>query len=315
MSFFWRGYGLAHSSFIYAKLGAVAKTDFYRLIEGDFHLPLLKVHNLSTRFGTSEHSTKAVEELSLDVSAGETLALVGESGCGKTALALSVMGLLPPRARTQGEVWFGQKNLLSLSEKQMCQIRGREIAMIFQEPASALNPLFSIGSQIAEALAIHQPQLSHKKRRELSLFVLEQVGFRSPEIQSRLYPHQLSGGMAQRVVIAIAISCKPKLLIADEPTSALDAPVASQILALIDRLRQQMDLAMILISHDLAVVAQRSSRLAIMRSGRIVEQGPTTQIFASPQHAYTKALLGCSLNLRNFPPRTRLPTIADDQSQ
>jgi len=249
--------------------------------------PLLEVDQLTVAFG----STPAVDGISFRISEGETLGLVGESGSGKSATSLAILRLLPPTASVTGFIRFDARPLLSLAPKEMRHYRGREIAMIFQEPMTALNPVMPIGRQIAEALEAHQPNLTRKQIRERVLEALHEVALPEPEPRLADYPHQFSGGQRQRILIAMAIVNRPRLLIADEPTTALDVTVQAQILALLNRLRQTHNLSMLFISHDLAVVSQVADRVAVMHRGKIVEQAATRDLFRSPQHQYTRRLL------------------------
>ncbi len=260
----------------------------------DSRLPLLDVTDLSVGFGGQE----AVRAISFRIGAGETLGLVGESGSGKSAASLAVMGLLPSSARVGGAIEFGGVDLLRLSEEAIRRRRGREIAMIFQEPMTALNPVMPVGEQIAEAVWAHHPEMTRAAVRAKVLEAMEEVGL--PEVERRVkdFPHQFSGGQRQRILIAMAIVNKPRLLIADEPTTALDVTVQAQILELLNRLRQEHGLAMLFISHDLAVVAQVADRVAVMRRGEIVEQGAVGEIFGAPQHEYTRRLLASVPTMR-----------------
>ncbi len=265
-------------------------------------LPILQVEGLSIEFRNAASGTassrKAVSEISFAIAPGETLGLVGESGSGKSATSLAILRLLPPAARISGRISFQGTDLLSLAPEAMRRYRGREIAMIFQEPMTALNPVMPVGAQIAEAVRAHDR--IHKggiSRKELAARVLEsmlQVGLPDPERRMRDYPHQFSGGQRQRILIAMAIVNRPRLLIADEPTTALDVTVQAQILALLRDLRDTHGLAMLFISHDLAVVSQIAHRVAVMQHGRIVEQAHAAQLFLHPQHEYTRRLLAAA---------------------
>jgi peptide/nickel transport system ATP-binding protein len=253
---------------------------------------LLNVKNLSIAFGQQE----AVKGISFCISAGETLGLVGESGSGKSATSLAILQLLPPTARVAGVVEFDGGNLLGLPEEAVRRRRGREIAMIFQEPMTALNPVMPVGAQIAEAVRAHHPRESRTEVRAKVFSAMEEVGLAGTgsagvERRAKDYPHQFSGGQRQRILIAMAIVNRPRLLIADEPTTALDVTVQAQILALLNGLRREHELAMLFISHDLAVVAQVADRVAVMQRGEIVEQGAVRSLFERPQHAYTRKLL------------------------
>jgi oligopeptide/dipeptide ABC transporter ATP-binding protein len=248
-----------------------------------------------------------VEDVSFTLAPGEMLALVGESGCGKSVTALAVMRLLAPAIRrTAGSIRFDGTDLTTLDDEAMRRLRGRRIGMIFQEPMTSLNPVFTVGEQIAEPLRLHL-NLSPKQALSRAAELLDLVGLPTPARQLARYPHQLSGGQRQRVMIAIALACEPRLLIADEPTTALDVTVQAQILALIDRLRRQLSMACLLITHDLGVVAEYCDRAAVMYAGRIVETGPAAEVFATPRHRYTAALVR-TMPARN-PPGELLPAI------
>jgi peptide/nickel transport system ATP-binding protein len=248
---------------------------------------LLEVKDLSVAFGQQE----AVKGISFRISPGETLGLVGESGSGKSATSLAVLRLLPSTARVAGGVEFDGENLLTLPEEAMRRRRGREIAMVFQEPMTALNPVMPVGAQIAEAVRAHHPGESRATVRAKVFSAMEEVGLAEVERRAKDYPHQFSGGQRQRILIAMAIVNRPRLLIADEPTTALDVTVQAQILALLNGLRREHGLAMLFISHDLAVVAQVADRVAVMQRGEIAEQGAVRSLFERPQHAYTRKLL------------------------
>jgi len=252
----------------------------------------LHIENLSTLFHTDEGVVHAVRSVSLQMERGKTLALVGESGCGKSVTALSVLRLIPtpPGQYASGRILFENNDLLKLPEQAMEKIRGNEISMIFQEPMTSLNPLFTIGSQVADPIVLHQGK-DPDEARKLALDALKNVGLPSPEKRIDQYPHELSGGMKQRVMIAMAVACKPKLLIADEPTTALDATVQMQILELLEALRKETDMAILLITHNLGIVAQYADRVAVMYAGKIIEEAPVETIFESPAHPYTRGLL------------------------
>jgi len=254
---------------------------------------LLDLRDLKTYFFTSDGLAKAVDGVSYQLHRGETLGVVGESGCGKSVTALSVLRLVPdPPGRTVGgEIVFERTNLLKLSRAEMRRIRGNEIAMIFQEPMTSLNPVFTIGNQISEAIILHQ-KLSKRDALSKSIDMLKKVGIPVPERRVHEYPHQLSGGMRQRAMIAMALSCNPKLLIADEPTTALDVTIQAQILDLIFNLKEEAGMAVMLITHNLGVVAETARRVVVMYSGKVVEEGPVLEIFKRPQHPYTQGLLG-----------------------
>ena len=253
---------------------------------------LLRVQELTTAFKLPGGTVRAVDHVSLELGRGETLGLVGESGCGKSMTALSILRLVqPPGETTGGPVEFnGRYDLLELPERKMREIRGAEIGFIFQEPMTALNPVYTIGDQIAEALLVHR-KATRSQAREKALELLRAVRIPDPERRLRDYPHQLSGGMRQRVLIAIALACQPLLLIADEPTTALDVTIQAEILDLLREMKERFHLALLLITHDLGVVAGHADRVAVMYAGRIVEQGPMRDVFRSPKHPYTKGLL------------------------
>ncbi|MEA1993413.1 MAG: ABC transporter ATP-binding protein [Euryarchaeota archaeon] len=253
---------------------------------------LLNVSDLKTYFYTYEGVVKALEGINLDIYKGESFGLVGETGCGKSVTALSIMRLIqwPPGKIIDGKVEFDGKDLLSLPESEMRKMRGAEISMIFQEPMSSLNPIFTIGGQIAEAITLHQ-DLDKGEAKKKTLEMLNLVGMPNAEEVLDQYPHELSGGMQQRAMIAMALSCKPALLIADEPTTALDVTVQAQILELIQTVNEEMDSSMLLITHDLGVIAQVCERVAVMYAGYIVEVGKVKQIFKNPYHPYTKGLV------------------------
>jgi peptide/nickel transport system ATP-binding protein len=256
--------------------------------------PLLDVKDLSIAFG----QVGAVRSISFHINPGETLGLVGESGSGKSAASLAVLRLLPHTARIAGRIDFDGEELLGLPEEAMRRRRGREIAMIFQEPMTALNPVMPVGAQIAEAVRAHHPRESRGVVRAKVLKAMEEVGLPEVEQRSRDYPHQFSGGQRQRILIAMAIVNRPRLLIADEPTTALDVTVQAQILGLLNDLRREYGLAMLFISHDLAVVAQVADRVAVMQRGEIVEQGAVRSLFERPQNAYTQRLLASAPTMR-----------------
>jgi len=270
--------------------------------------PLLEVKSLCTSFLTDAGEVRAVDHVSFSIEAGKLMGLVGESGSGKTATVLSVMRLLPETARiTEGEILFEGKNLLTLPEPEMRGIRGARIAMIFQEPMTSLNPVFTIGSQVGEAVRLHQ----HTKRRETrerAIEALRLVGIADPERRINDYPHQLSGGMRQRVMIAMALSCNPRLLIADEPTTALDVTIQAQILDLIRELQERLKLAVILVTHDLGIVNEYADDVTILYAARVMEQTSASELFRNPLNPYTKGLLG-SIPGIDGKPRRRLQAI------
>jgi oligopeptide/dipeptide ABC transporter ATP-binding protein len=252
---------------------------------------LLEVKNLQTHFPTRAGLVRAVDGVSFYVDKGELLGLVGESGCGKSITALSLMRLIAPPGRiVGGEIIFDGENLLAASEERMREIRGDDIAMIFQDPMTSLNPVYTVGEQIAEALRLHR-KLSRQAARQASIEAMREVAIPDPARRAGDYPHQLSGGMRQRVMIAMALACDPKLLIADEPTTALDVTIQAQILELLNELRRTRELGVLLITHDLGVVAETADRVAVMYTGRIVEESPVEELFARPKMPYTEGLL------------------------
>src|SRR5881628_2237664 len=272
---------------------------------------LLEVRNLQTHFPTRAGLVRAVDGVSFYLDEGELLGLVGESGCGKSITALSVMRLVgPPGKVVGGEVWFGGENLLKVSGERMREIRGDDIAMIFQDPMTSLNPVFTVGEQIAEALRLHRG-LSRQAARAAAVAAMREVSIPDPALRADDYPHQLSGGMRQRVMIAMALACDPKLLIADEPTTALDVTIQAQILELLHDLRKTRNLAILLITHDLGVVAEVADRVAVMYTGKIVEESPVDELFARPKHPYTEGLLRSvpKLTARDVAKAQRLQTI------
>ncbi len=260
-------------------------------MEGENHF-LLRIRDLHTEFFLDEGVAKAVDGVDLELRDGETLGIVGESGCGKSVTALSIMRLIPfpPGKIVKGEIFFDGIDLLSLSEAEMRKIRGRSISMIFQEPMTSLDPVFQIGDQISEVLYMHEG-LSRKEAWERSVEMLRKVGIPSPEHRVKEYPHQLSGGMRQRVMIAMAMACSPKLMIADEPTTALDVTIQAQILELIARLKEEKSMSVILITHNLGVIAETAQNVAVMYAGRIFEYTSVHAIFTNPKHPYTQGLL------------------------
>jgi len=252
---------------------------------------ILEVKNLNTHFFTRAGTIKAADDVSFEIQRGSTLALVGESGSGKSVTSLSIMRLVPPPGKTTtGEIIFNGRDLLRLSEDEMRRLRGREIAMIFQDPMTSLNPVYTVGDQIAESIELHE-HVSRKQAWASAVEMMTRVQIPNARRRAGDYPHQLSGGMRQRVMIAMALCCKPKLLIADEPTTALDVTIQAEILDLLRSLRDDFELAMLLITHDLGVVAETADRVAVMYAGRIVEEAPVRQIFSNPRHPYTEGLL------------------------
>lgn len=270
---------------------------------------LLSIQNLSTSFFTEDGVAKAVQDVSFDIEKGKTFALVGESGCGKSVTALSIMRLVPapPGKIVSGRIMLRGRGLLELSERQMRRIRGNRIAMIFQEPMTSLNPVFTIGNQIAEAITLHQKK-PYSRAWADSIEMLRKVGIAEAERRVAEYPHQLSGGMRQRAMIAMAVSCRPSLLIADEPTTALDVTIQAQILNLLGDLQKQTGMSILLITHDLGVVAECAERVAVMYASRIVETAECAALFAEPLHPYTRGLLKSLPQLGTE--ARRLPAIA-----
>jgi peptide/nickel transport system ATP-binding protein/oligopeptide transport system ATP-binding protein len=254
--------------------------------------PLLAVENLRTGFDTREGFLRAVDGVDFEIAQGGTLGVVGESGCGKSVTALSVMRLVdrPGRIAEDSRILFEGRDLAKLDERALQKIRGNDISMIFQEPMTSLNPVFTVGDQIAEAVQLHE-NVGAKEARGRAVEMLQLVGIPSPHQRVNDYPHQLSGGMRQRVMIGMALSCNPKLLIADEPTTALDVTVQAQILELMKELRERLGMAIMLITHDLGVVAEMVDEVVVMYAGRVVERGPVADVFSSPQHPYTESLL------------------------
>ena len=253
---------------------------------------LLQVRNLQTSFETRGGLATAVDGVSFDLEAGRTLGLVGESGCGKSVTALSILGLIPtPPGRIHGgRIELRGRNLLELDEGEMCRVRGGDVAMVFQEPMTSLNPVLTCGAQICEAILLHQ-EVTTRAARELAADALRRVGMPGPEQRLDEYPHQLSGGMRQRVMIAMALACNPDVLVADEPTTALDVTIQAQILDLLERLQEEEGMAVLLITHDLGIVAEAAQRVAVMYAGQIVEEAATSDLFDRPRHPYTQGLL------------------------
>lgn len=269
---------------------------------------LLEVKNLKTYFYTDDGVAKAVDDVSFELDKGETLGLVGESGCGKSVSALSIMRLIadPPGKIVNGEIFFKGRDILKVPEKEMQDIRGNDIGMIFQEPMTSLNPVFTCGNQIEEAVILHQ-KLSKEDAKAKAIEMLKLVGIPAPEQRYNEYPHQLSGGMRQRIMIAMALSCNPEILIADEPTTALDVTVQAQILELINKLQRELGMAVIMITHDLGVIAEVSTRVAVMYASKVAEYGNVDQIFYNPKHPYTISLLNSIPKLNKG--KSRLATI------
>jgi peptide/nickel transport system ATP-binding protein len=273
-------------------------------------MSLLQVENLSVSFASESGELNVLDEVSFSLAAGTTLGIVGESGCGKSVTALSINGLLPKPAGniTGGKILFDGDDLVTISQQKRFALRGNRIAMIFQEPMTALNPVHRIGKQLAEVYQIHFPKMRSQQITKACVEVLTQVGIADPIQRLRDYPHQLSGGMRQRVMIAMALACKPDVLIADEPTTALDVTIQAQILVLLKELQQQTGMAIIFITHDLGVIAQMCDQVVVMYAGRVVEQASNWQLFTNPRHPYTKGLLN-SLPQSHNQPKTPLPTI------
>jgi peptide/nickel transport system ATP-binding protein len=271
---------------------------------------VLEITDLRTYFDTDRGIARAVDGVDLTVLSGQTLGVVGESGCGKTVLALSIMRLVPspPGRIAGGSVRLNGRELLDLSAEEMRHVRGREISMIFQEPMTSLNPVFRIGEQIAEVMRLHQ-NLNHRDALASSLEMLRKVGIPSPETRVKDYPHQMSGGMRQRVMIAIALACRPRLMLADEPTTALDVTIQAQMLDLIGRLQSETGTSVILITHDLGVIAEATRDVAVMYTGQIVERSPTRELFTAPLHPYTVGLMGSMPGLRGSTGRNAMLSV------
>jgi oligopeptide/dipeptide ABC transporter ATP-binding protein len=255
-------------------------------------MPLLDIRHLRTHFKTPQGTVRAVDDVSLTVDAGEVLGIVGESGCGKSVLSLSILRLLPmpPAFFAGGQILFNGQDLLKATAEEIRRIRGNRISMIFQEPMSALNPVFTIGNQLAEVFRVHQ-SLGKAEALEKAVTMLETVGVPAPRRRVKEYPYQLSGGMRQRVMIAMALACRPALLIADEPTTALDVTIQAQILDLMEQLRRDLDTAIIMVSHDLGVIAETAQRVVVMYTGKIMEAAETVALFDTPLHPYTRGLM------------------------
>ena len=298
---------------------------------------LLEIKDLHTSFRIRDEYFDAVDGVDMKLFSDEILAIVGESGCGKSTLATTIMGLHNPNyTRSTGEIWFEGKNLVGLSEKEFNEIRGEGIGMIFQDPLSSLNPLQRIGKQIEEGLIYHT-KMNAEERKARVLELIEQVGIPNPPRVARQYPHELSGGMRQRVIIAIALACKPKIIIADEPTTALDVTIQAQILDLLVEIQKEINAGIILITHDLGVVAQLADRVCVMYAGQIVEEAPVLELFTNAKHPYTRRLLnsipqmdaddedlyviqGMVPSLKNLPRqgcrfKARIPWISDEEHE
>ena len=254
--------------------------------------PILTVDNLTVDFTTAKGTVRAIDGISFEVMPGETLAIVGESGCGKSVSSLSIMGLVPspPGKIVDGSIKFNNRELVGLSEKAYRKVRGNDISMIFQEPMTALNPVLKISTQMVDVIRLHN-KVSKSEAKARAVEMLKTVGIPSPEARINEYPHQLSGGMRQRVMIAMALSCGPDLLLADEPTTALDVTIQAQVMTEMVRLQKELGMAVILVTHDLGVVAESCQRVVVMYCGQIIEQAPVNEIFANPKHPYTQGLL------------------------
>jgi oligopeptide/dipeptide ABC transporter ATP-binding protein len=254
--------------------------------------PLLSIQDLRVRFKTFQGTVLAVDGINLQMAPGETVGLVGESGCGKSVTAMSILGLLPQKsAQIEGRIYFSGRDLLQVGEEELFKIRGNLISMIFQEPMTSLNPTMRIGTQIAEAMVLHQ-NLTWKEAEQKAVDILDQVQIPDPKARALDYPHRLSGGMRQRAMIAMALSCRPKMLLADEPTTALDVTIQAQIMDLMQRLKEQLNTAILLVTHDLGLIAEMVSRVIVMYAGQVVEEGPVKSLFRDPHHPYTQGLLG-----------------------
>jgi len=254
--------------------------------------PLLQVQNLNTRFHTLDGVVNAVDGVDFEVYRGETLGLVGESGCGKSVTALSILQLLRcPPGEIQGQILFEGKNLLDLDREEIRKIRGNDISMIFQEPMTSLNPVLRVGEQIAEAARLHK-DMNRQEAWRWAVEMLRMVQIPGPGSRSRQYPHKFSGGMRQRAMIAMALSCNPRLILADEPTTALDVTIQAQIMTLMQRLKEEFKTAIVLITHDLGIIAEMASRVVVMYAGKVVEEAPVKALFKDPRHPYTRGLLG-----------------------
>ena len=271
--------------------------------------PLLRVKGLVTGFRTDDGMLRAVDDVSFDVPRGTTVALVGESGCGKSVTALSILRLIewPPGRIQSGAIELEGRDLLQIPERAMRDIRGNVVSMIFQEPMTSLNPVYTVGWQIVEAVRLHRKK-SRREARARAVELLRLVGIAEPEVTVDSYPHELSGGQRQRVMIAMALSCEPKLLLADEPTTALDVTIQAQILALLRDLQERLSMSLLLITHDLGVVAENAQHVVVMYAGRVVETAPVRDLFAKPGHPYTRGLLE-SIPRDDAVPKRRLPAI------
>jgi len=269
-------------------------------------IPLLSIEDVVVDFQTRAGKARVLDHVSLEVSSGEILGIVGESGCGKSMTALSIMGLVPdpPGKVSSGSIKLDGRELVGLDHESLRQIRGKDIGMIFQEPMTSLNPVFTVGEQIAESVRLHE-NASPKAAMARAIEMLRSVEIPEAELRARAYPHQLSGGMRQRVMIAIALACRPRVLIADEPTTALDATVQAQIFDLLQDLQNEMGTAIILITHDMGAIAELADQVAVMYAGRVVEKGTVDTVLSAPQHPYTKGLITCVPHLESDPPLER----------
>lgn len=278
-----------------AEIGVAVNTDMIPMKAASSSGPLLEVRNLTTTFSTEDGSFNAVDRVSFFINQGETLGIVGESGCGKSVTALSILRLIPnpPGIISGGEILFQGEDLLKKSKRTMKKIRGKLISMIFQDPMTSLNPLFKVGEQIEEVLRLHRHEtINGRTYREEVVYLLELVGISMPEKRADEYPHQLSGGMRQRVMIAMALACSPRLLIADEPTTALDVTIQAQILDLMKEMRDRLGSSIIMITHDLGVIAEMADRVLVMYAGQVVEEALVNELFELPLHPYTAGLMG-----------------------
>ena len=284
-------------------------------------LPLLQVKGLCVDFSTRKGNVQVLDHLDLHLAPGETLGIVGESGCGKSMTALSIMQWIPvpPGNISGGQILLNDTDLLQLSESRMQDIRGNDISMIFQEPMTSLNPVFTIGTQVSENIRRHQ-SATRLEARDKTIQILEAVGIPAPEVRIKQYPHELSGGMRQRIMIAMAISCQPKVLISDEPTTALDVTIQAQIFDLLRQIQKEMETSIILITHDMSVIAEFANRVVVMYAGSKVEEGMVRDIIDSPRHPYTKGLINCIPFLKKDPGTEReelneIPGVVPDMSQ
>ena len=272
---------------------------------------MIEIQNLEVQFPGDSGPITVIDDLSLSISKGEILGLVGESGCGKSLLAKSIMRLVPaPGKITAGRIFFNGDDLLSMDESEIQRIRGNQISIILQEPMTSLNPVFTVGNQITEVLAIHRPEMKKNERRQRALDVMKRVGIESPDLRFDQYPHELSGGIRQRVLISIALICGDvQLLVADEPTTALDVTIQAQILDLFVQLQAEHQMALLLITHDLSVIAQTAHRVAVMYAGRLVEIADVAPLFENPLHPYTRGLMRSLPQIETRPRKSHLPTI------